>query len=191
MSAFSFILFLLSCCLSSSFVIGENFSFVRFGGIWYNKLIFVWKGIAMGMKSVKPGRGPSAMGVAASIFAVLFGCIWTGVAISIGVPWFFALFGILFIVMAAVQGIYNFRNATGKTRYSSFDIVDAESEPDPLNEYFGKNRENDEERENDLNTDADAGTQHFCPYCGAGIQGDFRFCPKCGRKLPNFQNGRE
>ena len=168
------------------FAIERNFPFVRYGGIWYNKLIFVRKGIVMGMKSVKPGRGPSAMGAAASIFAVLFGCIWTGVAVSSGAPWFFALFGILFIVMAAVQGIYNFKNATGKARYSSFDIVDAESEPDPLNEYFGEDRER--KIENNADTEADAGERRFCPYCGAGIRGDFRFCAKCGRELPDWQN---
>lgn len=41
------------------------------------------------MKSIKPGRGPSAMGAAGSIIAAVFGLIWTGAAVSMGAPIFF------------------------------------------------------------------------------------------------------
>ena len=44
------------------------------------------------MKSVKPGRGPSAMGAFGSLAAVLFGIVWTAVAASSGAPGFFPLF---------------------------------------------------------------------------------------------------
>ena len=116
------------------------------------------------MKHIKRGRGPSFMGGIANVFAALFGLIWTAVA-----PGFMKLFGILFIGMAVVNAVYNFKNAAGKERYSEFDIVDSREEPDPLNARFGVQQEQ-----------PDA----FCPYCGAGVEGDFEFCPKCGRKLP-------
>lgn len=93
------------------------------------------------MKSVKPGRGPSMMNAAGSIFAILFGIIWTAIAMSSGASFFFSLFGICFIGLAVVQAVYNFKNATGKNRYSAFDIVDEDEENDPLNERFGGERE--------------------------------------------------
>ena len=76
------------------------------------------------MKSVKPGRGPSAMGAAGSIIAVIFGIFWTIGAASMGAPPLFPLFGVLFVIIGIVQTVYNLKNATGKNRYSSFDIVE-------------------------------------------------------------------
>ena len=64
------------------------------------------------MKSIKPGRGPSAMGAMGSIIAVIFGIFWTIAAASMGAPFFFPLFGVLFIIMGIVQAVYNFKNAT-------------------------------------------------------------------------------
>ena len=84
------------------------------------------------MKSIKPGRGPSAMGGIGSAAAALFGVFWTLAAASMGAPVFFVLFGIVFILLGVVQAIYHFRNATGENRYSEFDIVDSDEEPDPL-----------------------------------------------------------
>ena len=76
------------------------------------------------MKSIKPGRGPSAMGAMGSIVAAVFGLIWTGAAVSMGAPIFFPLFGVVFVIMGIVQAVYNFKNATSENRYSEFDIVD-------------------------------------------------------------------
>lgn len=75
------------------------------------------------MKSVKPGRGPSFMGGIAGIFAALFGIIWTVSAFSMGGV-LFGLFGFVFVGAAVAMSIYNFKNATSKNRYSSFDITD-------------------------------------------------------------------
>lgn len=36
------------------------------------------------MKSIKPGRGPSKIGAAGSIFAVIFGIFWCLIAASMG-----------------------------------------------------------------------------------------------------------
>lgn len=130
------------------------------------------------MKSVKPGRGPSMMGGVMSIFMALFGVFWTVTAVSIGAGPFFALFGVFFIGAAIVQAVYNFKNATGKNRYSSFDIVDSREEEDPWNRRFGEAPpppQNGEAPQTDIN---------YCPYCGAALQEDFAFCPKCGRELP-------
>lgn len=132
------------------------------------------------MRSIKPGRGPSMMSGVMGIFVAVFGVIWTVVALNMG-GGIFALFGVVFIIMAVVMTVYNFKNATGENRYSTFDITDDGEEIDPLNERFGRKRENGGAG----NTTADkSGGSAFCPYCGAKVEGDFEFCNKCGKKLP-------
>lgn len=126
------------------------------------------------MKSVKPGRGPSMMGGIIGICVALFGVFWTVLAASGGAG-IMVPFGIIFIVIAVVQVIYNFKNATGKNRYSQFDITDENEEPDPLNEKFGD--EGNYKR-------TETGGSRYCPYCGAKAGTDFEFCNECGRKLP-------
>lgn len=123
------------------------------------------------MKSIKPGRGPSAMGAAGSLIAIVFGIFWTIMAYSITrdspfplVGIFFPAFGVLFVIMGVVQTIYHYKNATGKERMSVFDITDSKEEDDPLNRRFGKE-------------------QSYCPFCGTKVDGEYHFCPKCGKKL--------
>lgn len=128
------------------------------------------------MKSVKPGRGPSMMGGIIGIAVGLFGVFWTVLAVRGGAE-AMAPFGIIFVVIAVVQAIYNFKNATGENRYSQFDITDDNEEPDPWNERFGK--KNPPEAKNDSDTKS-----NFCPYCGVKADSDFEFCKNCGRKLP-------
>lgn len=134
------------------------------------------------MKSIKRGRGPSMMNGFGSLFVSAFGVIWTIAAATMGAPWFFPLFGIFFTVYGIVITVYNFKNATGKQRYSEYDIVDGQEEPDPLNERFGTSL-NDSffDRQDTANGTSVA----FCPYCGAKSQSGFDFCPKCGKKLPD------
>ena len=131
------------------------------------------------MKSVKPGRGPSAMGTVGSVISVIFGIFWTITAASMGAPGLFPLFGVLFVILGIVQTVYNFKNATGKNRYSSFDIVEDSEEPDPLNTRFG-----DASQSSPASGD---GEFRFCPYCGAKLGAEFEFCGQCGRKLPEIQ----
>ena len=126
------------------------------------------------MKSVKPGRGPSMMSGIVGIFMIGFGLLWTVMAAQLS-P-LFSLFGVLWTGIAVVNTVYNFKNATGKNRYSSFDITDGSEEPDPLNERFGAAEE--------ATFDAPGTDVSFCPYCGAPAQPDFEFCGKCGKKLP-------
>lgn len=123
------------------------------------------------MKSIKPGRGPSMMGGIAGIFMILIGIGWTVVAAQ--VHWLMMLFGICWTGIAISNTVYNFKNAKNKNRYSAYDIVDAQEEPDPLNQRFGT-------------TNNRAGTSSaFCPYCGKQADSDYDFCPGCGRKLPD------
>ena len=124
------------------------------------------------MKSIKPGRGPSFMGGVSSLFAAGFGVLWTFMAASSRTPLIFCGFGVLFVLLGIVQAIYNFKNASSKNRFSSFDVVDSTQEPDP---YLSTSQPPQQEG-------TTAG--RFCPYCGAPVEGDFAFCNQCGKKLP-------
>lgn len=130
------------------------------------------------MKSIKPGRGPSAMGAMGAVASVIFGVIWTVAAASMGAPVFFPLFGVLFILIGIAQAVYNFKNATGENRFSVFDITEDGEEPDPLDR-----RVRDAARPET----PPGGTCRFCPYCGAELGDGFVFCAKCGRELPDIQ----
>ena len=137
------------------------------------------------MKHIKPGRGPSMLGAVMGVIIAIGGVLWTIGAASITssmgsspfgdtMPVIFPLFGVIFVVVAIVIAVYNFKNATGKKRYSSFDIVDSAEEPDPLNERFGSPSPKD----------APSGEAAFCPYCGNKIDGDYVYCNRCGKRLP-------
>ena len=145
------------------------------------------------MKSIKPGRGPSMMGGIVCIAVAVFGLLWTIGASSMsssfrgigtfhdpafggGIDAIFPLFGVVFIIIAVVSAVYNFKNATGKKRFSEYDIMDSSEEPDPLNERFGEHTPVHHESV----PEADA----FCPYCGTPVEDDYRFCNSCGKKLP-------
>ncbi len=128
------------------------------------------------MKSIKPGRGPSMMSGIASLAVGVFGIVWTFAAASMGAPGFFSLFGVFFVLMAVVSGIYNIRNATAEQRYSAFDITDGSEEADPLNQHFGAAPEQ-------TDTAAAQSDGRFCPYCGASVEEDYSYCRQCGKKL--------
>ena len=68
-----------------------------------------------------------------------------------------------------------------KNRYSAFDITEDGEEDDPARRWV-KDAEPWEQPRQDRGPAAGA---EFCPYCGANLQGDFRFCPKCGRARPS------
>ena len=139
------------------------------------------------MKRVKPGRAPSAMGAAMSAVIAVFGVFWTIAALSIGAPVFFALFGVVFLVVAIVQAMYNFKNATGKERFSVMDIVDDDEEGDPTDRWVCGGVDADEsvsERKADEKSASDFEAEvNFCPYCGAKAEKTFRFCRKCGKRI--------
>ena len=127
------------------------------------------------MKSIKPGRGPSGMGAFMGIIAAIFGVFWTVLAMSMG-AFIMVPFGVIFIVVAVVNTVYNYKNATGENRYSSFDIVDETEEKDPLNERFGTDK-------GKMTGTATASGKNFCPYCGERVGEEHKFCSNCGNKL--------
>ncbi len=129
------------------------------------------------MKSIKRGRGPSFMEGFGSIIGFFFAIFWTAMAAKMGAPLPFCLFGVLFMVATLVSAVYSFMNATGKKRFSEFDVVDHTEEADPLNERFGNIA-------NEVKNDAEVGESKFCPYCGAPAEAGFEFCNQCGKKLP-------
>ena len=88
------------------------------------------------------------MGGVGSLFAAVFGVIWTVMAFSITrdspfpvVGWAFPLFGIVFVIFGLVGAAYNFFNATTSKRLSALDITSPGEESDPLNDYFGQSPE--------------------------------------------------
>ncbi|OQA71344.1 MAG: hypothetical protein BWY35_02281 [Firmicutes bacterium ADurb.Bin248] len=113
------------------------------------------------MKSVKPGRGPSAMSAWGSVVAALFGVFWIVAALQMGAPWIFPAFGVLFIISAAAGAVYHYKNATGKNRFGS----EADDNADP-GDYGGA-----------------PPSGGYCPYCGAPAGEDYEYCRRCGKKL--------
>lgn len=138
------------------------------------------------MKSIKPGRGPSGMSFVGSVIAVIFGVFWTIAAASITanspfgiIGAIFPLFGVLFIIMGIVQAVYNYKNATGKDRYSLLDITDSKEEGDPSDNWI-KDNINNEITEQEENPDIDF---NYCPYCGTKLMDEYVYCPKCGKEI--------
>ena len=127
------------------------------------------------MKSIKPGRGPSFISGIICVFAGIFGVIWIVAVAAMG-GGLFSLFGLIFVGIAVVQAVFNFKNATSKNRYSVYDITDHNEEPDPLNERYGSFEKKEQPGR--------AYENNFCPYCGNPVEEDYEFCNECGKKLP-------
>ena len=106
----------------------------------------------------------------------------TGKGFAIGsaaLTGFFLLFGVAFIGIGVVNAVYSFKNAAGENRYSAYDIVDSDEEPDPLDERFGRQPDNAAPPQA-----GETGKLAYCPYCGAKLGEGFSFCGKCGKALP-------
>ncbi len=138
------------------------------------------------MKSIKPGRGISGMNFIGSIFAIIFGIIWTisTMSITANSPFLigkiFPLFGILFIIIGIAQAVYNYKNATSKNRYSIVDITDSSEEEDPSDNWVKGISKDDEEKEQQDYENLDI---NYCPYCGEKLKNKYKYCPKCGKEI--------
>ena len=137
------------------------------------------------MKHIKPGRGPSAMGACRRHHRRRFSASSGPYRSRLhrGAPAFFRLFGVLFVIIGIVQAVYSFKNATGKNRYSSFDIVDSAGGAGPLGSAVRRRCR----IRRCSGTSRQLGAElRYCPYCGAEAGEGFAFCAKCGRKLPDI-----
>lgn len=99
----------------------------------------------MNMRSIKPGRGPSAMNALGSIVGIIFGTGWTILAYEITrflpiplVGIIFPLFGVCVTAICVVQLLFHLKNAVSKDRMSIADMTGNEEERDPLNQLFGR-----------------------------------------------------
>ncbi len=144
------------------------------------------------MKSIKPGRGPSGMGFIGSVAAVILGLFWTIMAarLTAGAPFgigaIFPLFGILFIILGIVEAGYHYKNATGKDRYSIYDITDSSEEGDPADRWIkraGDESETDEFHESEQGYESKLHGINYCPFCGVKLDYNYNFCPNCGRRI--------
>jgi hypothetical protein len=141
------------------------------------------------MWSIKPGRGPSAMGAMGSAIGIVFGIFWTILAFSItreapfaAIRIIFPLFGVAFIITGVISLIYNLNNAVSPNRFSAFDVTRPDEESDPLQQRFSN-----PQTLHGPHVASSAGTRkhpgEFCPFCGAQVSADFNFCPKCGKNI--------
>ena len=138
------------------------------------------------MRSVKPGRGPSAMGAVGSCVAILFGIFWTVMAYQLTrdapfplVGVFFPLFGAVFVLVGIGNLIYHLYNTTAPNRLSTFDLTEHGEEPDPLNRRFGgRGAARKEGRPAPRRHAGD-----FCPFCGEKVGREVDFCPRCGKDI--------
>lgn len=157
------------------------------------------------MKSIKPGRGPSGLSFIGSVFSIIFGIFWTIMAFSITsrspfgiIGAIFPLFGVLFVIYGIFQALYHYKNATGKDRFSMFDITDPHEEGDPSEKWIkqnnvGKGFEDNNEygyREKEQYGDSyydrrdyPGGGFNYCPNCGLKLEERYNFCPNCGEEL--------
>ncbi|MDD4493783.1 MAG: zinc ribbon domain-containing protein [Eubacteriales bacterium] len=147
------------------------------------------------MKSVKPGRGPSAMGFVGSLAAVAFGIVWTIIAAGMtshspfGFTAVFPLFGAIFVIVGIVSAVYNYKNARGKDRFSILDITDSNEEGDPSTRWIKQDKTAGQSDIFDIidkeGLDAE-GKKHgfsYCPYCGKELEKEFSYCPFCGKDI--------
>lgn len=134
------------------------------------------------------------MNFIASIFAVVFGVIWTIFAAAIGstaggIGMIFPLFGLVFIGLGIAQAAYHYKNATSKDRFSLFDITEPHEEGDPSDSWIRDSDPQEYIRNKEYRSSHGQGDGkadfYYCPYCGTKLEENFTFCPKCGKSVDN------
>ncbi len=104
----------------------------------------------------KERKAAQKMGVAGSIFGIVFAVFWCIMAASMG-AWFMLLFGIPFLGLLGYRLIVILRLTQDESR--------PHREADPWDR------------------PAPRASGENCPYCGFRLESGFEFCPKCGRRL--------
>lgn len=146
------------------------------------------------MYSIKPGRGPSLMGVFGGLMAAFFGVVWTVSALQMGAPGPFALFGVGFVIMALAGAAYNAYNVISRDRMSHLDITSDEDESDPVSRAFGHDRPGSGLTRREMFSRARSRKSRpaaprqpvrppegkLCPYCAAPVEKTHQYCPRCG-----------
>jgi hypothetical protein len=124
--------------------------------------------------SIKPGRGPSSFGAIGGVIGAIFGVLWTifAIVLTADAPFpivkiIFPLFGVVFIVASIGVAIYHGHNATQPNRFSEFDVVPTETEPEPV---FRSSTQTGSERV----------AEKYCTHCGAEMREQDKFCSACG-----------
>lgn len=123
--------------------------------------------------SIKPGRGPSSFNAVGSVFAAIFGVLWTlgAIATASSAPFpfgiVFPLFGVVFVALAIAGAVYHAHNASQPNRFSEYDVISTEDEPEPL---FRSPEP----------TDREGRAGMYCTHCGAAMRENDKFCSACG-----------
>ena len=113
--------------------------------------------------------------------AILFCIFWIYMAVRMGAPWFFVLFGIGFLGLLIYVIV---RNCSGQSHTSS----DFPEEPDDA---FAEEPADEAEMDFDKDLDEELGAPAgrgpvqtgVCPFCGGPVTSENHFCESCGRKL--------
>ena len=105
----------------------------------------------------KQRRAGKNMTIGMAVFQIVFAVIWCLVVASMQV-WVMLLFGLVFLGAAIYRLVILLQMTRGDNKPPR--PGDPWEQPRPA----GK-------------------TGHFCPYCGAAVEGKFTYCPSCGRKL--------
>ena len=106
-------------------------------------------------------KAGKAIGIAGSIYAIVFIIIWCAIAIGMG-AWFMLIFGLPMLGFVIFRLVVMLQKSKQKPR-DPWEQTTQTQEPwtAPQRSENGK----------------------FCPYCGKELSEDFAFCPKCGRRL--------
>ena len=119
------------------------------------------------MKQIKRGRGPSMMSGVRGIVVSVFGIFWTIGALRGGMSAAYWMSGVIFVCVTLGYAVYNFKNASGETRYTEYRVVD----------------ENEEAAAQDQNAETVGAKADACPHCGAKKDETDNYCRNCGKRF--------
>ena len=112
----------------------------------------------------KERKAGKAMGIGASIYAVIFAVAWNVIAAASG-GGFMLIFGLPFLGFMIFRLVILLKKSK------------AEKPADPW-------EQTQQPRSYTVNPEPQRRSEDgFCPYCGEEVKAGFTFCPKCSRRL--------